>query len=131
MEFRYIPAGEFLMGIKERTQVDDITKIKQYIVNIPYDYWVARFPVTNELYNEYVISKGTRHPVDGWEHKRNHPVVRVRRKDAMAYCKWLNGQIQNSEFKSRNLEIRLPVEVEWEKSCARNRWKAVSLGKAV
>ena len=86
-------------------------------VDIPYDYWMARYPVTNELYNAYVKSKGIKHHVDGWEKKKDHPVVYVSRNDAMEYCKWLNQILHASrEIPIPNLQLRLPTEAEWEKA---------------
>ena len=61
--------------------------------------------------------KGFKHPVDGWEKKKDHPVTYVKWTEAMAYCQWLN-QILNSEFtrSGQNLILRLPTEAEWEKA---------------
>ena len=110
MEFMRVPAGKFIMGSDNR---DDNEK-PQHTVDIPYDFWMARFPVTNEFYNAYAISKGIRHPVDGWKKKKDHPIVRVKWKEAMAYCRWLNNLIGNKI--PPGLEIRLPTEAEWEKA---------------
>ena len=75
---------------------------------------MARFPVTNEQYNLYAKAKGIKHPVDGWEKKKDHPVVYVGWNDAMAYCKWLNDLLKG-ELPS-GLVLRLPTEAEWEKA---------------
>jgi formylglycine-generating enzyme required for sulfatase activity len=115
MEFMRVPAGKFLMGSKEDNKFAYNNEKCQHTVDIPYDYWMARYPVTNELYNEYVKAKGVKHPVDDWQKKRNHPVVWVSWKDMMAYYEWLN-QILNPEIGYRNLHVRLPTEAEWEKA---------------
>ena len=75
---------------------------------------MARFPVTNELYNAYVGSNGMKHPVGGWEKKKDHPVTYVKWTDAMEYCRWLDGLLK-AELPS-SLCLRLPAEAEWEKA---------------
>lgn len=75
---------------------------------------MARFPVTNELYNDYIRSKRILHPVYGWENKKDHPVVFIKRDDAIQYLKWLNSLLK-VELPA-NLILRLPTESEWEKA---------------
>ncbi|MBI5354374.1 MAG: SUMF1/EgtB/PvdO family nonheme iron enzyme [Chloroflexi bacterium] len=119
MEFMRVPAGKFLMGSND---VEDNEK-PQHIIDIPYDYWMARFPVTNELYTVYVNAKQIKYPIVGWEHivkregwenVKNHPVYNIMWKDAMEYCQWLNTLL-NVELPSE-LVLRLPTEAEWEKA---------------
>ena len=62
---------------------------KLHAVDIPYDYWMARFPVTNEQYNVYAKAQGINHPVSDWEKKKDHPVVNVGWNTVMEYCQWL------------------------------------------
>ncbi|MBK9208233.1 MAG: SUMF1/EgtB/PvdO family nonheme iron enzyme [Anaerolineales bacterium] len=88
--------------------------MKTHNVDIPYDYWMGRYPITNELYNTYIKSEGGKHPVNGWEKKKDHPVVNVSWKDSMAYCQWLNNLFENELPAGRIL--RLPTESEWEKA---------------
>lgn len=109
MEFLRVPAGKFLMG-------DDYggkDEKPQHIVNINYDYWMARFPATNEQYNLYVNASGIQHPLEDWMRKKDHPVL-LTWVEAMAYCKWLNNLLK-SELPSK-LVVRLPTEAEWEKA---------------
>jgi len=122
MELMRVPAGTFLMGSKNGNPILDFFKNSaftedekpQHTVNIPYDYWMARFPVTNELYNAYVKSKGIKHPVDGWGKKKDHPVTYVNWTDAMTYCQWLNDLLKGEL--PEGLTLRLPTEAEWEKA---------------
>lgn len=123
MEFFHVPAGKFLMGSTKENRSAYDHELPQHTVDIPYDYWMARYPVTNELYNAYVKSKGIKHPVDGWEKKKNHPVVNVNWTDAMEYCKWLNALLK-AELPA-GLVLRLPTEAEWEKAA---RWKPSPAG---
>lgn len=108
MEFMRVPAGRFLMGSRNDNKLAGSDEKTQHVVDIPYDYWMARFPVTNEQYNQFMkrdFDKG----------KENHPVVKVTWNDAAAYCRWLNALL-NSEIKIQNLFFRLPTEAEWEKA---------------
>lgn len=108
MELMHVPAGKFLMGSTKESKTTYETERRQHTVDIPYDYWMARFPVTNAQYNQFKkwnFVKG----------KENHPVSHVSWNDAMEYCKWLN-QLQKSEIRSQKLQLRLPTEAEWEKA---------------
>ena len=115
MEFCRVPAGVFLMGSdegKDNKAEDD--EMPQSSIDIPYDYWMARFPVTNEHYGAFVRAQNGVHPVPGWESRRDHPVVNVSWKDAITYCRWLNDSLKGEL--PDNLTLRLPTEAEWEKA---------------
>ena len=126
MEFMRVPAGKFSMGsTKENERAYDDENEWAYdderpqsTVDIPYDYWMARFPVTYELYSAYVKAKGIKYPVSDWEKKKDHPVTYVKWTDAMDYCRWMNNLLKG-ELPS-GLVLRLPTEAEWEKAA---RWK--------
>ena len=103
MEFMRVPAGKFLMG--SNNSEFDVEK-PQHTVDIPYDYWMARFPITNTQYCQFKkknFDKG----------KENHPVVQTNWKNAIEYCEWLNQNLK-SEIENLKSEIRLPTEAEWE-----------------
>ena len=109
MEFMRVPAGKFTMGSKKNDE-----EKPQHTVDIPYDYWMARFPVTNQLYNTYIKANEIKFPTFDLESKKDHPVVNTKWIDAFEYCKWLNHQ-----FKGKlpfDLVLRLPTEAEWEKA---------------
>ena len=112
MEFCRIPAGTFLMGSADSDKQAFKNEKPQHTLDIPYDYWMARFPVTNAQYAAYLGDK--QHPVKDWAQKRDHPVTHVSWEDAMRYCRWLNEQFQ--EQLPADLLLRLPSEAEWEKA---------------
>jgi formylglycine-generating enzyme required for sulfatase activity len=114
MEFMRVPAGPFLMGSRSENRLATRDERPQHSVDIPYDYWMERFPVTNELYRAYARARGIKHPVGGWEKKKDHPVVRVTWTDTIEYYKWLNNLLKN-ELPSGSV-LRLPTEAEWEKA---------------
>ena len=79
---------------------------------------IARFPVTNTDYAEFVKATAHKPPRD-WkdgtmpEDKKRHPVVNVSYEDAVAYCMWLT-KTHNSKLTTPNYSFRLPTEEEWE-----------------
>jgi formylglycine-generating enzyme required for sulfatase activity len=113
MEFVQVPAGKFIMGSRSQDEPTEDEK-PQHTVDMSYDYFMARSPVTNAQYAAYVNAKGIIHPVDDWEKKRDHPVVNVAWNDALAYCLWWND-LRKNELPS-GVVLRLPTEAEWEKA---------------
>jgi len=100
------------------------------------EFFIGRFPVTNDEYARFVQATGHPAPVvrdlplvtlggrDAifrelatpyvWASDQpppghgNHPVVLVRYDDALAYCAWLSETLGRP--------VRLPTEAEWEKA---------------
>jgi formylglycine-generating enzyme required for sulfatase activity len=96
LETVVIPAGPFLMGEQRETVV------------LP-EYRIAKYPVTNAEYHEFVKATGLLRQPDHWRldgsyppELARHPVVFVSWEDASACATWLGG--------------RLPSEAEWEKA---------------
>ena len=114
MELMRVPAGKFLMGSTKENELAFDAERPQHTMDIPYDYFMARFPVTNELYDAYAKAKGIKHPLDGWGNKKDHPVVKIKWTDAMEYCQWLNSLLK-AELPT-GLVLRMPAEAEWEKA---------------
>jgi len=98
-----IPPGKFQMGSADGHNDEKV--IREVSISA---FRMAKYPVTNERYKEYledIGGEGIPEEILDPE-KANHPVVNVTWHDAVAYCKWL------SEKTGRNL--RLPTEAEWE-----------------
>ena len=102
-----VRAGPFLMGsdqAKDKLAYD--SELPQHEVNLP-AFRIARVPVTNEQYEQFVDATGHATP-EHWTHGRipagqeQHPVGNVTWDDAQAFCKWAG--------------VRLPAEAEWEKA---------------
>jgi len=139
IEFVRVPQGKFVMGSKDDNPLAYDDEKPQHTVEIPYDYWLARYPVTNDQFAtfaeatkyvttaekeggwvskepEYVKGFDWRHPLDlqtDLKDKGNHPVIQVSWYDALEYCKWLSETLRGE---MGNLVIRLPTEAEWEKA---------------
>ncbi|MEZ0395527.1 MAG: SUMF1/EgtB/PvdO family nonheme iron enzyme [Anaerolineales bacterium] len=114
VEFVRVPAGKFLMGSREDNPRAYDDEKPQHTLELP-EFWMARFPVTNEQYAQFAESRHRKHPVKNWAQRKKHPVVKVSWKDALDYCKWFEATYR-SELKKRGLTLRLPTEAEWEKA---------------
>lgn len=107
-EWITIPEGEFWMGSK----TGDSNEKPVHRLFLP-EYRISRVPVTNAQYAIYV-QDAKASPPSHWrggdvpKGLENHPVVNVNWHDAMAYCHWLGGKI--------NQPVSLPSEAEWEKA---------------
>jgi formylglycine-generating enzyme required for sulfatase activity len=118
MQFNEVPAGKFLMGSSRTDTRAEENEKPQHIVDLPYDYYMARFPVTNEEYAAFLRSEGSVQWLPGQKRKADHPVANVTWQDATEYCLWLNA-VLHGELPF-GLVLRLPTEAEWEKA-ARGR----------
>jgi len=108
LEFVNVPAGDFYMG------ADDIdnSKPQHLVYQLDYDFYMARFPVTNQQYS--LMARETGAPIIMSKGKAQHPVVNVSWYDAQKYIKWLNekydGELPNG------YRFCLPSEAGWEKA---------------
>lgn len=68
MDFIRITAGDFLMGSDSDDPLAWEDEKPQHRLTIPYDYWVAKFPVTNACFAEFIQSAAyqTRAEKAGW-----------------------------------------------------------------
>ena len=110
LDFVRVPKSSFVMGSKDDNEMAADSEKPQHTVELS-DYWMAKFILTNEQYAQYLGKD--KHPVSGWQQKKDHPVVNVSWDDAMKYCQWFN---QNFKSDLGDLLLRLPTEAEWEKA---------------
>ena len=122
--FVRVPAGPFLMGADE----------EEHEVNLNYDYWIARYPVTVAQWRAFVEATG----YDGCSERalrdpENHPVRWVTWYNALDYARWLDGVLKAvagrmlqdaagaalpfwEAVASGKYQVTLPSEAEWEKA---------------
>lgn len=113
-----VRGGAFLMGSHAAEGVPE-AETPQDTVELG-DYFIGRYPVTNQEYAEFVRRVGTQDAPSraGWFNRRppagrlDHPVTGISWYDAVAYCAWLSQETGR--------RYRLPSEAEWEKA-ARGR----------
>ena len=113
LELVRVPAGEFLMGSDPARDKDaQDWEQPQHRLHLA-EFYIGKYPVTNEQYAVFVKATGHRVPVHWKEDqiphgKANHPVVFISWYDAVAFCDWLR--------QATGRPFRLPGEAEWEKA---------------
>ena len=115
MSFVHIPAGNFIMGSKEDNPNASEAEKPQHKIELPYDFYIGRYPVTNAQYNQFVLATG-HHDIETDERQKrtDHPAANITWYDAQDFCKWLNQTIGSKL--PQPLRFRLPTEPEWEKA---------------
>ena len=116
VEFVRVPAGKFLMGSQDDDALAFDNEKPQHTVEIPYDYWMGRYPVTNEQFASFAEAANLSFDLgNARKRKAHHPVVNVLWYDALEYCQWLNMIIAR-DLPGVEMQVRLPTEAEWEKA---------------
>lgn len=115
IEFVKVSKGKFVMGSQDRNPLAFLDEKPSHHVDIAYDYWIGRFLITHEQYNQFVASaKYSKKRFVARMYNPSHPVVGASWKDVQSYLKWLNADNQVSL--PPGLTCRLPTEAEWEKA---------------
>lgn len=114
-EWLPVPEGDTILGDDEF----DPDRMKHEVKLAAYR--IARFPITNAQYLEFVKAADHR-PPRHWHrgqypaNSANHPVTYVSWHDARAYCDWLTKVLRESGEIKGDLVVRLPTEAEWERA---------------
>jgi formylglycine-generating enzyme required for sulfatase activity len=151
MPFCYVPEGEFQMGSdpkRDPALFDDEKPAHQLKLRA---FWIARWPVSQAQYSEFVQDGGyadkrnweiaIRHgcwengqvirytETESQQHKfggafdlENHPVVGVCWYEALAFTRWLERRWKEAGLLPASGVVRLPSEAQWEKA-ARGGWR--------
>jgi formylglycine-generating enzyme required for sulfatase activity len=106
---------------------DGLSDAEPYEFDIPYDYWVSKYLVTNAQFAYFLDDNPEAHLPDDegnvWSARRrvpdpgyaNHPVVGVTYLDAKTYCEWLTVRLHERGELPEGYTARLPTEAEWMK----------------
>lgn len=113
VEMALVPAGEFAMGSAAGpTDEQPVARVR-----IGRPFWISTHEISNRQFQQFqpthdsrVESKNaTQYGVQGYPaNEPEQPVVRVSWEEAMAFCRWLSGQL--------GIGISLPTEAQWEYS---------------
>jgi formylglycine-generating enzyme required for sulfatase activity len=104
LQFCYVPAGPFLMGspTDDSQAYDDEKPAHQ--VELDYDYWLGRYPVTAAQFETFVAA-------GGYDEARYWP-------EASAAGEWHKGKIKRRFFKWEDEELKVVGEEEADRPYA-------------
>jgi formylglycine-generating enzyme required for sulfatase activity len=125
MEMVRIGAGNFLMGSSEEQGKDD--ERPQHGVQISRDFYLGKFPVTQEQYQAVMGSNPSRFTLT-----ERHPVDNVSWIEAREFCRRLQAFLQcqppPNPLRAPIASIGLPTEAEWEYACRAGTQTLFSFG---
>jgi formylglycine-generating enzyme required for sulfatase activity len=145
IDFMRIPKGWFVMGSKDENELAWDDEKPQHTLEIPYDYWIGKHPVTNARFGAFVRSTAfeTRAEREGWgwvwDTRReqwgkveganwrnplgaNKNVAALEAHPVVQVC-WYDALVFCEWLNQKQINnlphgyhFRLPNEAEWEKS---------------
>lgn len=120
MELCRVPAGSFQMGSGEEEEEAKnfiLDERPRHRVELPYDYQIGRFPVSEAQFREFEAASGYegREGRGSWN-PASWPAVYVSWHDAIAFCRWLTERWRESGRLPEGWGVGLPSEAEWERA---------------
>jgi formylglycine-generating enzyme required for sulfatase activity len=115
LELVRIRAGEFLMGSPDDQGKDD--ERPQHLVRITRDFYLGKFPVTQEQFQAILGSNPSRFALT-----KRHPVDNVSWEAAREFCRKLKAHLLSEptalgQSPLEVVSVGLPTEAEWEYAC--------------
>jgi formylglycine-generating enzyme required for sulfatase activity len=111
LEFVKVTKGKFLMGAPD-DGISYFDSRPQHECEIPYDYWIGRFTVTNKEFELFAVA--SERTLMYQEGNERHPVVNVSMLDVRSFIRWMNAT--SGVSLPLGYTYNLPSEAEWEKA---------------
>jgi formylglycine-generating enzyme required for sulfatase activity len=117
IELCYVPPGPFWMGSGEDDPDAQEREKPLHKLDIPYGYWLGRYPVTVAQFSAFLDESGhkPRRAYLVLADPPNRPVRYVSWDDAIAFCQWLDDMWRKEGWLPEGYSVILPSEAEWEK----------------
>lgn len=142
--FVEIPAGPFPMGADPTTDPEAFDNERwsattaQGTVDLS-AYLIGRYEVTVAQFAAFVAATGFPADPRALEAPPDHPVANVSWPDALAYCRWLDGELRAAPRTPPSLaerlgvgwQVTLPSEAQWEKAARGNDGRRYPWGEAM
>jgi formylglycine-generating enzyme required for sulfatase activity len=145
IEFVFVPKSKFIMGSKDDNGLATIYEKPQHTIEISYDYWIARHPVTNDQFAEFVEATQYVTQAEKEREERKQDSRLATNLFSPEHHDWRHPSGLTSNVKNKgdypvvqvswhdaigyckwldaklhseisDLEVRLPTEAEWEKA---------------
>ncbi len=134
-QFVRVPAGPFLMGSADDDPDAYDNEKPRHTYDIPYEYWIGRYPVTNQEFRRFVEAGGYKErrywTEAGWAAKEKErwteprywrdkgfdnplqPVVGISWYEAVAYCRWLTERLRQP-VEAAGAQRAAPLPEGWQ-----------------
>ncbi len=114
VEFVNVPAGKFLIGSLSENKLAFPDEKPQHTFEIPYNYLITRFEITNVQFAKYVEQANAKSKSSArkWRMFPDLPVVNISWYEALRFCQWLTDHYHHHGHP--DYLFRLPTEAEWE-----------------
>jgi len=123
MQLCYVPPGLFWMGAVEGDDEAADREKPGHELDLPYGYWIGRFPITVAQLRELVDVAGFEPgDPDCLEGQLNAPAVWVSWHEARRLCESLSSRWARLGWLDAGWTVRLPSEAEWEKAARGGLW---------
>jgi formylglycine-generating enzyme required for sulfatase activity len=113
IKFKFIPAGDFLMGAPEAEAGHSPQERPQHPVTLTKPYYMSIYPVTQQQYVAVMGSNPAKFRSPDGE-PLDRPVESVSWEQAVEFCRRLSEDFAEAEA---GRVYRLPTEAEWERAC--------------
>lgn len=105
----WIPPGEISIWVPYAEE--------SRLVHVKNGFWMGKFPVTQHVYQTVMGLNPSFSDSPMADSGKDLPVNNVSWLEAVSFCKALTILGRNTGNMAKNLEFRLPSEVEWEYAC--------------
>jgi formylglycine-generating enzyme required for sulfatase activity len=127
IKFKFVPAGDFLMGAAEGEAGHSPHERPQHPVTLTKPYYMGIYPITQQQFEAVMGSNPSKFRSPDGE-PLDRPVESVSWEEAVEFCRRLSEDVAETEA---GRVYRLPTEAEWERACRARTTTPFSVGESL
>lgn len=116
-----IPAGSFLMGARMHEDEGDADEEPAHKVCIPFDFYLAQTPVTQQQFAVWTKYAGIKHE-NSFPDQNNHPAESMSWDESVQFSQWVTERYSHCHSENKDwpadYQCLLPTEAQWEYACS-------------
>jgi formylglycine-generating enzyme required for sulfatase activity len=127
IEFRWCPAGKFVMGSPE-SEPDRRNDEAQVDVTLSRGFWMGRTEVTQGQWQRLVGDWPDQPPSPQFGVGNDYPLYWVNYAEALTFCARLTDDARRAGTLPDGMRVQLPTEAQWEYACRAGTTTAFAFG---